>query len=102
MSDNVETVDIDASVSCSISAVITPECPITDETDVYEVTVRWDTDGQTLEKWSLIEWLHTFGGREVTQEQLAAQVKDGLRGDGITGLNIEVIDIKDTGLEVVA
>lgn len=96
----VETVPCDSDVEVSLTTECRPECPIEDETDRYLVTVEWQPDSETFEKWSLLDFVEEWDGREVSQEELADAVHCALEAADVRNLSVTVTDVKHTGMEV--
>lgn len=94
-----DTVSCAATVRCELSRPLTAACPITDETDYYEVTVTWTTDSRTFEKHALADAIDSYTGVEETQEEIVAGLYDDLLTPGVSGLTVTLKD-KKTGLMV--
>lgn len=96
----VETVDCEAAVGISLTVPLTTECPIKDEWDTYDVTVRWRPAGETFEKWGLRDAVADFTGAEITQEELCASIYQDLRPAAVTDLSVTVRDTKHMDMVV--
>lgn len=74
------TVPIEAAVRMSATSPIQHMCPFVHEVDNGTITVGWDADGWTFELHALRAYLGTFAGREISHEELTAEVKAELSG----------------------
>lgn len=95
-----ETVSCAPRVRCEVTRSLTAACPITDETDHYDVTVAWTTDGATYEKHALADAIDSYSGVEETQEAIAAGFYDDLRTPGVTDLEVTVRDTEHMDMVV--
>lgn len=92
----IETVECDASVTCRLTVTVTPCCPIKDEDDEYRVAVEWSTDGRTIEKHSLRDYLKGYDGVGLTQESLVSEVHRDLHTTHVYGITDVSVTAQDT------
>jgi len=77
-------VDTPAPVEVEVSQAITHLCPFRNEVDRGVVTVKWFCDGKTFELHELASYLDSFARREISHEELVADVVNDLSAyDGI-------------------
>lgn len=87
-----ESVPCDATVSCEVTVTVTPECPVVDERDCYNVTVAWTPNGETLEKHALKAYLREFNDTKLTQETVVAQIYGDLQEHSVRNLAVRAHD----------
>jgi NADPH-dependent 7-cyano-7-deazaguanine reductase QueF len=75
-------------------------CPFVQEIDNGTLTVSWDTAGWTFELHALRAYLNTFQDREISHEDLTAEIRAELSGHH----GIEAVAVRSTwrtaGMEV--
>jgi len=99
----VETVPAVQGRECEITVTISPFCPIKNEVDRYDVTIRWDTDGgETFEKWALEKHIKSYTGSEITQEKLTYKLKETLSNTEVSAVSVELQDVKHMDMVTVA
>ena len=69
------TVPIEASVRLTTTAGIQHLCPFVNEVDNGSITIGWTADGWTLELHALRTYLNTFHDREISHEELTAEIR---------------------------
>lgn len=97
---DIQTVPCDVCVQCSLTVHVTPFCPVKDEIDGYDVTVTWQTDDQTFEKWALKERIESYNGSELTQEELTARLGDAVDTEGVVRPSVTVQDTRHMDMTV--
>lgn len=98
---SARTVPVEATVRMSATSPIQHMCPFVQEVDNGTITVSWDTDGWTLELHSLRAYLNTFQGREISHEELTAEIEAELSGFvGIAAVTVTTT-WRTAGMEVV-
>ena len=94
------TTPIEAAVRMETTASIQHMCPFVHEVDNGTITVAWETDGWTFELHSLRAYLNSFQDREISHEDLTAEVEAELSGH----YGIEAVSVSTTwrtaGMEV--
>lgn len=76
----VKTVPIEAAVNMQATAPLQHMCPFVHEVDSGTVTVTWEAAGWTFELHSLRAYLNTFTDREISHEELTAEIQAELSG----------------------
>lgn len=85
----VKTVPIEAVVNMQATADIQHMCPFVQEVDNGAVTVTWEAAGWTFELHALRAYLNTFTGREISHEELTAEIQAELSGaHGINAVTV--------------
>lgn len=77
---NASTVPVEAGVRVSATSPIQHMCPFVQEVDNGTITISWDTAGWTLELHALRAYLNTFRDREISHEELTAEIEAELSG----------------------
>lgn len=94
------SVPIEAHVRLSAKASIRHLCPFVQEVDNGTLTVAWDADGWTLELHALHAYLGTFAEREISHEELTAEVQAELSSHhGINNVSV-TSSWRTAGMEV--
>lgn len=97
---NPRTVPVETRVRVSTTAQLQHMCPFVHEVDNGSVTVHWDTDGWTFELHSLRDYLNSFTDREVSHEDLTAEIRAELGAHhGINNVTVET-KWRTAGMEV--
>jgi NADPH-dependent 7-cyano-7-deazaguanine reductase QueF len=94
------TVPVETKVRVSTTAPLQHLCPFVHEVDNGNVTILWDTDGWTFELHSLRDYLNTFSKREISHEDLTAELRAELQNHhGINNVTVETT-WRTAGMEV--
>lgn len=86
---SVKTVPVEATVTMSATASIQHMCPFVHEVDNGTITITWRAEGWTIELHSLRAYLSTFHDREISHEELTAEIRDELSSHH--GISIETV-----------
>lgn len=96
----VRTVPIEAHVRLSATANIQHMCPFVQEVDNGTLSATWDADGWTLELHAFRAYLGTFADREISHEELTAEVQAELSGHhGISSVTVTSL-WRTAGMEI--
>jgi len=94
------TVPVETKVRVSATAPLQHMCPFVQEVDNGTVTILWDTDGWTFELHSLRDYLNTHKDREISHEDLTAELRAELASHhGINNVTVET-KWRTAGMEV--
>ena len=94
------TVPIDSVVQMSATADIQHLCPFVNEVDNGTVTITWKAAGWTFELHSLRDYLNSHKDREISHEDLTAEIRAELGSHhGINNVTVET-KWRTAGMEV--
>lgn len=74
------TVPVESTTRMTVTSPIQHLCPFVTEVDNGNVTVSWDANGWTFELHKLRAYFDTFHDREISHEELTAEVQAELSG----------------------
>lgn len=62
-----------------VDGVVEAVCPFTGAPDYYDLEIEYSPRGMCIEAISLAEWLDTFKGTRISQEELASVIASRLK-----------------------
>lgn len=96
----LETIDSNVNVISTFRGRFRCGCPIKDEVDEYEITIKYSSNGVNLERTSVGDYLESFEGKEMFAEDLIKEIYDDLRVVLTGFLYVKLVQDKEPELTV--